>query len=258
MSTFYIASQGQQQGPFTLQEIEVKLTSQNINWHDYIYDDKAEDWVLLLEYEALTKLFNQSFATPVKSNLKLIQEVDPAKKRMWFVLKQNNNYGPFSKLDLIQMLQSKALHEYDFIWHDGMSAWKRLADVQEFSVKEVRLLFEKFHSKKVTSNEKVFFRRRFARAKLDALAIVHDKKKIYKSVGIEISEGGAGLVIHGAEFTKDQQVYLHFKPAPEVPAFNAICKIVSKKGNTYGVQFLKVSAAAKSYIANYTKKKAAA
>jgi hypothetical protein len=257
MSTYYIASSGQQQGPFTLQEIEVKLTSQKIGWHDYIYDDKKEDWVLLMEFSAFTHLFNSSFQTPVKSNVRHLAEMDPAKKRIWFVLKQNNNYGPFSKLDLIQMLQSKALHEYDFIWHDGMASWKRLSDVNEFSVQEVRFLFEKY-SKKDAAGSKAFFRRKFARAKLNSLAIVHDKQKVYKSVGVEISEGGAGLLIHGAHFQKDQQIYLHFKPALEVPAFNAICKVVSKKGNIYGVQFLKISAAAKTYIANFTKKKAAA
>lgn len=255
MSTYYIASQGKQQGPFTIQEIEVKLTSQKINWHDYIYDDKAEDWVLLMEYAPFTQLFNKSFQTPL-AVVKDKPDIDPAKKRQWFVLKQNNNYGPFSKLDLIQMLQSKTLHEYDFIWHENMTAWKRLAEVQEFSVQEIRLLFDKY-SKKKDANDKVFFRRKYVRAKVDSHAIVHDKKKIYKSVGIEISEGGAGLMIEDGEFDKDQQVYLHFKPAPEVPAFNAICKIVSKKGNIYGVQFLKISAAAKTYIANYTKKKAA-
>ncbi len=256
MSTFYIASQGQQQGPFTIQEIEVKLTSQKINWHDYIYDDKAEDWVLLMEYAPFTMLFNNSFKTPL-AVVKNVVDVDPAKKRIWFVLKQNNNYGPFSKLDLIQMLQSKTLHEYDFIWHDNMTAWKRLAEVEEFSVAEIRLLFEK-HTKKKDTGDKVFFRRKFPRAKVESHAIVHDKHKVYKSVGVEISEGGAGLMIEDGKFEKDQQIYLHFKPASEVPAFNAICKIVSCKGNVYGVQFLKISAAAKTYIANYTRKKAAA
>jgi hypothetical protein len=255
MSTYYIASQGKQQGPYTIQEIEVKLTSEKVNWHDYIYDDSSEDWVLLMEYPPLTKLFNNSFQTPL-AVVKDRPEVDPAKKRVWFVLKQNNNYGPFSKIDLIQMLQSKTLHEYDFIWHEKMTAWKRLSEVQEFSVQEVRMLFEKF-SKKKDPNDKVFFRRKHVRAKVDSHAIVHDKKKIYKSVGVEISEGGAGIHIENGEFEKDQQVYLHFKPAPEVPAFNAICKVVNKKGNIYGVQFLKISAAAKTYIANYTKKKAA-
>ncbi|MFN3697609.1 MAG: GYF domain-containing protein [Pseudobdellovibrio sp.] len=255
MSTYYIASHGQQQGPYTLQEIELQLSNQRINWHDYIYDEKVQDWVLLMEYPHFTELFNQSFLTPMKPGLKVVAEGDPLKQRIWFVLKQNNNYGPFSKAELIQMLQGKTLHEFDFIWHEGMKSWRRLADVEEFSVNEVRALFEKFKNKKDQDpKDTLFFRRKFPRVRLNSQAIVHDKKKVYKSVGVEVSEGGAGLLIENASFEKDQQIYLHFKPANEVPAFNAICRIVSKKGNVYGVQFLKISAVAKSSIAQYANK----
>ena len=102
MSTYYIAHQGQQQGPFSISEIELKLNSEKIFWHDYIYDTKSEDWVLLMEYPALTKLFNQSFENPIKDNPKIMKpDADPMKQRIWYVLKQNNNYGPFSKTELI-------------------------------------------------------------------------------------------------------------------------------------------------------------
>ena len=254
MSTYYIASHGQQQGPFTIEEIEDKLVQQKANWHDYIYDPKSQDWVLLMEYAPFTHLFNKSFETPIKSNLKST-ETDPLKKRIWYVLKQNNNFGPFSKVELIQMLQGKTLNEYDFIWHEGMSSWKRLADVNKFTVQDVKSIFEKNKSTLASDKNNIFYRRKFPRAKYDGQAIVHDKKKVYKTVGLEISEGGAGLLIEEGKFEVDQQIYLHFKPAQDVPSFNAICKIVSKKGNVYGVQFVKIAAAAKSSIATFTGQK---
>ncbi len=253
MSTYYIAHQGQQQGPFSIAEIEMKLNSEKLYWHDYIYDDKSEDWVFLMEFSALTKVFNKSFENPIRENPKLSKpEADPMKKRIWYVLKQNNNYGPFSKTELIQMLQGKTLHEFDFIWHNGMSAWKRLADVNEFSVSEIQAVFKAVKNNKDESGNSIFFRRKHVRAKLNSQAVVHDHKKIYKSVGVEISIGGAGLMIENAKFEKDQQIYLHIKPGQNVPAFNAICKIVSQKGNLYGVQFVKISGAAKSSITEFT------
>ena len=254
MSVFYVAHQGQQQGPFSINEIEQKLSSEKLLWHDYIYDDKAEDWVLLMEYSALTQAFNKSFENPIQLNPKMSKnpESDPMKKRIWYVLKQNNNYGPFSKTELIQMLQGKTLHEFDFIWHNGMSSWKRLSDVAEFSVSEVQDVFKAMkNSNKDESGNAIFFRRKHARVKINSHAIIHDHKKVYKSVSVEISVGGAGLVIEDAKFEKDQQIYLHFKPGQNVPAFNAICKIVSQKGNVYGVQFLKISGAAKSSITEF-------
>lgn len=261
MSTYFIASQGQQQGPFTLQEIELQLTDQKLNWHDYIYCDHKNDWVLLMEYPHFTSMFNKSFVTPIssKSSVRFKADNDPLKDRIWFILKQNNNYGPFSKAEVIQMLQGKTLLEYDFIWHEGMRAWQRLSEVKDFSIDEIKVIFEKVSSKKTDPHlTNIFYRRKFPRARLNTAAIVHDKKKVYKSVGVEISEGGAGLLIEGGEFEINQQIYLHFKPANEVPAFNAICKVVSRKGDIYGVQFLKISASAKSSIATFTKIKEAA
>lgn len=93
------------------------------------------------------------------------------------------------------MLQGKTLHEYDFIWHDGMSSWKRLSDVNEFSVAEVKAIFQSMDSSKDESGNSIFFRRKHPRVKFDSHAIIHDHKKVYKTVGVEISVGGAGLVI---------------------------------------------------------------
>ncbi len=259
MSTYYVASNGQQQGPFAIAEIQSMLEAQKLNWHDYIYDDKTEDWVLLMEYSALTDLFNKSFENPIKKSNRADADVDPLKSRIWFVLKQNNNYGPFSKTELIQMLQSDTLQEYDFIWHEKMQSWKRLSEVNEFSMDEIKNIYKKLTTEAPSDPElaNAFYRRKYNRAKYNSHAIIHDKQKVYKSISVEISEGGAGLLIEDANFKKGEQIYLHIKPGHEVPAFNAICKVVSIKGNLYGVQFMKISVSAKNSIAKFTNKKAA-
>ena len=252
-SSYYVAQNGQQLGPYSIPEIENKLTTEKLNWHDYIYDDKSQDWVMLMEFSPLTNLFNKSFQNPIKSKPVAGQvESDPLKRRIWYVLKQNNNYGPFSKQELIQMLQGKTLTEYDFIWHNGMGSWKRLAEVSEFSVEELKSIFNANPQAKDESGKNVFFRRKHPRAKYNSQAIVHDQKKVYKSVGVEISAGGAGLIIEGASFEIGQQFYLHFKPGQNVPAFNAICKVMSKRGNIFGIQFIKISGVAKQFIAEFT------
>ena len=259
MSTYYVASNGQQQGPYSIPEVQSLLESQKLNWHDYIYDDKTEDWVLLMEYPGLTDLFNKSFENPIKKSNRPDSDSDPLKSRIWFVLKQNNNYGPFSKTELIQMLQSDTLQEYDFIWHEKMQSWKRLSEVNEFSMEEIKNIYKNLNNEKQVDPElaNAFYRRKYQRAKYNSHAIVHDKQKVYKSISVEISEGGAGLLIEDANFKKGEQVYLHIKPGHEVPAFNAICKVVSIKGNLYGVQFLKISVSAKNSIAKFTNKQAA-
>ncbi|MBC7458015.1 MAG: DUF4339 domain-containing protein [Bdellovibrionaceae bacterium] len=253
MQKYFVAHEGIQSGPWTLDEVSLRLTQKNLDWNDYIYDEKNQDWILLLEFPALTALFNKSFKNPI-SNLKpVLTQQDPLRDRAWYILKQNNNYGPFSKIEMIQMLQSKTLFEFDFIWKQSLASWKRLSDVADFHPEEVRKVFE---TSAIDKDSEVFFRRRHARSEYGCSLVLHDRKKIYKGQSFEISAGGAGIMIDHVVFEIDQQLYLHFKPGGSVPAFNAICRIVSRSGNKYGIRFMHIAAAAKDSIAKYTNKAA--
>jgi hypothetical protein len=71
---------------------------------------------------------------------------------------------------------------------------------------------------------------------------------------MEISAGGASFKVPNVSFDLDSQVYLHFKPGGDVPPFNAVCRIVSRTGDLYGVSFQNISTAIKDSISNFTKK----
>jgi hypothetical protein len=253
MQTFFVAHEGKQSGPWTLDELSEQLTEKSLDWTDYIYDDKLQQWILLLEYPQLTSLFNRSFKNPIKAPKAIVQSQDPLRDRAWYILKQNNNYGPFSKNEMLQMLQSKTLFEFDFIWKQGLASWKRLSEISEFQPDEVRKIFEETVNH---SESEIFFRRRHARSEYGCSLILHDQKKVFKGQSFEISEGGAGIEIEKVEFKLEQQLYLHFRPGGAVPAFNAICRIVSKNGNKYGISFVHIAAAAKNSISKFTKKAA--
>lgn len=251
MEKYFVAHLGIQKGPWTVDEIAEKLTQKSLMWNDYIYDEKNNDWILLLEFPLFTNLFNSSFKTPIKSaNLKRVQN-DPVRDRSWYILKQENNYGPFSQLEMIQMLQSKTLFEFDFIWRHGLDSWKRLAEVTEYAPDRIKEIFETMKNTPQSTDKEIFFRRKHARAQYGSSLLLHDRKKLFKAESFEISSGGAGFIAHDVQFELEKQLYLHFKPSDQVPAFNAICKVVNRVGEKYGVQFLHVSAAAKDKISKF-------
>lgn len=254
MQKYFVAKDGIQKGPWTLQEITQNIHNKVISWNDYIYDDKNNDWLFLFEFPALTEIFNRSFKNPLNNKLSTAP-TNYYEERVWYILKQNENYGPFCYLDLIQMLQSKTLFEHDYLWRIGRPSWKRLSEIEEFSVDRLKEVF-KLVSENKDEAEKVFFRRRFPRAKYKCELLIHDKHKVYSANSIEISAGGASFRIPNVTFPIDSQVYLHFKPGGEVPPFNAVCKIVSKVGELYGVSFVNVSSAAKDSIVKFAKKAA--
>ena len=253
MEKFYVAQNGIQKGPWSLNEISQKLLSKELEWNDYIYDQKLEDWVLILEFSALTELFNKSFKNPIAEVKTPTTSDDKEAHRAWYILKQNNNYGPFSKQEMVQMLQSKTLFEYDFIWKKNQDSWKRLSEIEEFSPQSIKAMYQVWSADK---DGEIFYRRRHARADYQSSLIVHNRIKIYAAHSLEISAGGAGLKIEDAEFSLNNELFLHFRPSDQVPAFNAVCKIVMKSGIKYGVQFTHVSTAIKDVISKYTKKAA--
>lgn len=255
MEKFFVAHLGVQSGPWSVEEIKHKLNQKNLLWNDYLYDEKTKDWILLLECPLFTQMFNNSFKTPIKSAMIKPVSSNPTTDRSWYILKQENNYGPFTLLEMIQMLQSKTLFEFDFIWNHSLDSWKRLAEVKEFAPDHIKEVYQSLVDTSAKDKE-VFFRRKHSRAHFGGSILLHDRKKLFNAQSFEISAGGAGFVSEDAHFDLDKHLYLHFRPSDQVPAFNAICKVVSKTGSKYGVRFLHVSAAAKEKISQYTSKAA--
>lgn len=253
MKKYFVAKEGIQKGPWSIDEITKNIEGKTLRWSDYIYNDKTKMWLFLFEFPQLTVAFNQSFKNPVQAE-KSATVFDAYKDRIWYILKVNDNYGPFTAAEMIQMLQSKTLFEFDFIWRQDQSAWQRLADIPEFHPDKIREIFEASFEKDAEI-QKTFYRRRFPRAHYSCELLIHDRQKVYSAQSIEIGAGGASFKLENVSFDIDSRVYLHFKPGNDVPAFNASCKIVSKKGgNLYGVSFLSVSNSAKDFIDKFTKK----
>lgn len=256
MRKYFVAKDGIQKGPWSLEEIKQNIYNKVISWSDHIYDDKANEWLFLFEFPQLTNDFNNSFKTPIKKDRNVIVNFDFYKDRVWYILKQNENYGPFTAAEMIQMLQSKTLFEYDFVWRQDQAAWQRLSDVEDFKPEKIKKIFENTYQQPVDPAQ-TFYRRRFPRAEYRCELLIHNQQKVFTAQSIQIGEGGASFELSGVSFDLDSQIYLHFKPGRDVPAFNATCKVVSKNGNKYGVAFVSVSSFAREFIEKFTSKKAA-
>lgn len=249
---FYVTHEGAHKGPYTQAQISHLLNENKLLWNDFLFDENTLEWGRIMEHPLFTAEFNQNLSNPIKSNhLPEISDRDQLKKRKWFVLKENTNYGPFSKLELIQMLQGKTIFEQDFLWREGFDHWKKISEVPEFSTQQIR----EVHSLVGTSSEKdlkkVFFRRKFIRAQLETRIIIHDQKRVYTSKSVEISEGGVSFHLPQVTFPLGQQLYLHFGGGGELPHFNVISQVVSQRESLYGVQFTHISGVTKCFISKY-------
>jgi hypothetical protein len=275
MDTFYVSHNGDQLGPWSQPEITKRLKARELSWNDYVFDSAKNDWVFIMDHPQFTEAYKVASAKPEPPKPKAPpkQEVAEAKAsksndsglsapkqdKEWFVLKSENRYGPFSHLEIVRMLQEKNIFEFDYVWNQAMANWKRVAEVEEFGPEKIKALQESGRGEV----QEVFFRRRHARAHYGASIIVHNNKKVWKGESVELSSGGAGLVIDNHEFQPGQTLFLHFKPGDGVPPFNAICTIVSKqvpaagsKTLRYGVKFTSINRNIQESIKDYTDKAA--
>lgn len=255
---YYLSFEGSHIGPYSIDAIMKRIDSKQSQWSDYVYDEALGEWVMLLEHPEFAGKNLPPQATAPAPTRSLEERL---KEKEWYTLKEGNNYGPFSKLELVQMLQEHNLYEYDYIWCHGMSAWKRVAEVEDFSTGNIKNLKEAAQG----DVAEIFFRRRHARAHYGASLIVHNNKSVFKGKTIEISAGGAGVMIDNQDLQPGQTLFLHFQPGDGVPPFNAVCQIVSKQfvkepvatpQVRYGVKFTSISQYVRESIQHYTAKAA--
>lgn len=260
---FFVSHNGQTSGPFSASDIVKKLENSELEWTDYLFDDQANDWVMLMEAKAVNQNLKPTKKPEAPPRLhpekKAEKSEAPANGEEWFILKGDDQSGPFTFHDLVKMLQDKTLFEFDYIWKPGQDSWKRVAEVTEFAPEQIKDL----KSSRMNSISNIFFRRRFKRREFGGTLIVHDNKKVWHGKSLEISEGGAGLIMFNAMVLPGQTLYLHFRPSGSVPPFNALVEVVSKKyvkgvqdfnaPMSYGVRFIKIQDEARQYLHDYAK-----
>lgn len=261
---YFLSNNGSHIGPFPKEEILGRIKSQEATWTDYVYDESFGDWKLLLEHPDFSSALTPSLKPPAFKPSGSSEKFTEVKEKGWYILKEGNNYGPFSRLDIVQMLQERSLYEYDYLWHAEMESWKKVSEVSVFSPEAIRDL----KASGIEGVNEVFFRRRHARARYGASMVVHNNKSVYKGKSIELSLGGAGIVVESPGLEIGQTLYLHFKPGDGVPPFNAVCQVVSKQqlrniphgpGTPvkYGVKFTSITQKARESIRSFTEPKAA-
>jgi hypothetical protein len=262
---YYLSHGGTHIGPFSLETVLDKVTNAEQQWTDYVYDESIGEWLMLMEHPEFA-LYCGMLQPPPLPEIQIMPpelEEQSLHNKEWFILRDGNNHGPFSRLEVVQMLQEKTLFEYDPIWKTKMKTWRPLAEVPEFSSRAIRELSAS-KQEKVTE---IFFRRRHPRAAYGASLIVHNSKMVFKGHAFEISAGGAGIMIENNALHPGQSLFLHFQPGDGVPPFNAVCQIVSKQYVTtsasrdenpikYGVKFTNLSQSVRESIKNFTTAKA--
>lgn len=236
MALYPVTKKGRIAEPHRLEDILVGITSGDFWLYDYIYNPEKGQWELMLESSLIPDSYKK---IPSQGVSELSHE------RPWYVFRQGRQFGPYSYLEMVKMLQTKNLGEFDFVWSTGFNTWIRLGQVPEFSPEAI----EKLRQMADPKIEQVFFRRRFPRIPISAKVWVHDQKRIWQGQAQEMSAGGLGVLLRLIEDIDIKDVLVVHFPRdvlPGLPTFNAIAEVVSVRqvsdlDKKIGLSFLKIN-----------------
>ncbi len=254
---YLINQKGQLTGPLEGDDILHLLKKGQLSWGDRVQDPQTFNWSALVDHSDFKKFFDQMHVEGPKV-IRLVQDENAPSLAEWYVLKEEREWGPYTFLEMVRQLQENKINSWDLAWNASQESWRPLGEISEFSNEKIRSLKDSENPMLAD----VFFLRRFSRVPYEAALVVHHNKKTHKGKSLEISAGGAGILLEDFELQPGQTLFLHFKAGDGIPSFNALCAVVSKQlprpGQTeirYGVRFVSIMKTIQQAIENFSGKK---
>ncbi|HVK61922.1 MAG TPA: GYF domain-containing protein, partial [Bdellovibrionales bacterium] len=88
---FYVSHVGVQDGPFSMDEIVARVGDGRLEKSDYIYDETAGDWLILMAHPELSaKLKHDPLRKVTPSSAAPTATTSPEE---WYILKKEMRYG---------------------------------------------------------------------------------------------------------------------------------------------------------------------
>jgi hypothetical protein len=265
---YLVSHQGQQSGPFAVEEIVRQVRAKELDLFDYIYDQDKDDWVLLMENASVAAKLKEGKPSRPPTKLSVVeeepaQEAAPAPKPA----PQPEKAAAAATKPQAAPSQNETPDEeprFNVTAHT-ISEWFVLKGENRFGpftyTEVIKMLqqktvfpfdfvwhtgmenwkrvaevadfaadnIRKLFSKTGKSKEEVFLQRRFKRRQYTGRVIIHDGASLWRGQGFEISKGGVGVTMQNTMVVPGQQLTVHFNGHDEWPAFNATCEVVSKK-----------------------------
>jgi len=228
MNQYFVTQYGKTVGPWSLERIQTELKQGNLHFNDYIFHPDAQEWQVIL-ISSLIPDSHKCLGSKFTPNLKRADPVSNQKwdDLEWFIFKDNQQQGPYTYLEVLRLLQAKRLFDYDYVWAASLPTWSKVFEIPAFSFDQVKNLSQK-NEPEIQS---VFFRRQFPRIRFEVPVFVHNSRKLWRAKTDELSAGGCSLTLSATELEPGDKIIVHIpqQPSSQLPGFNALCTLVSKK-----------------------------
>lgn len=277
---FFLAFSDRATGPHTAQEIYEAIRGGKITALNFVWCESWSDWMRICEAKEFAALLpskpSPKTLESIKAKLRL--KVVPSKSqaetdnKKYYLFFNQSQFGPFSKKEVLAVIESGKVSDQDYLWTPGWKNWERLSEIGEFSkYLEPVPLEEDFKSiGKASTNRqtnKQYEKRYAPRKPLVARLFLHNDEEVILAVCRDISIGGMQVLTDKVPGEPGTKLKLNVSPASSadadpkkvskaVNAFVAEGEIVRvlEDGRGFSFRFTKISVEAKKAIKSYIEK----
>ncbi len=164
-------------------------------------------------------------------------------KNDWFVLLGDQKYGPYSYKNMINMMQTNQLMDYNYVWATHLESWTPIYQLEEFSKDRFQILMRQ-ESEYLNS----FVQRQHPRTEVNIPLLGHNTIRFFDGAVTSLSENGALCLLNTPLVQVGDLVKIHIKAnGSSGAAFNIEAEVIrknfskqrlnSKSGLYYAVRF---------------------
>lgn len=136
-SRWFYAKDGKAHGPLSLEQVQSMIASSELSGASHIFREGETQWKKLAEFVE----FKTQLQSNDQRNTTPASVVEPGK---WIVLAKSvedtkvgnqayNQKGPYTREQILQLIQDGDIRWTDHVWTQGMTAWARISTVKEFN-----------------------------------------------------------------------------------------------------------------------------
>lgn len=110
---YYLNINDQNVGPLSFEEIAERIKNGLLNTDDYIFVEGQKDWQTVKDLPEFSHY---------------LEPEDPALRKTWFIRRNRQNEGPYSKEEILGMIEAGTTDINDYIWGKELRNWTTIKD----------------------------------------------------------------------------------------------------------------------------------
>lgn len=145
--SWFLGTENAWEGPLSVEEVFERLATGQISWVNYLWKEGQRGWVRICDLDEFKDLVveppRESLISEIQHSMSsgtyeakpdvVKATVRPALfPRKWFLYFNYSQFGPYSEIEVREVLHRSEISTRVYAWRDGMPEWEKLEKIPAF------------------------------------------------------------------------------------------------------------------------------